>query len=231
MAKKNRQDKQPRRTPKQQQVIPEADCSLRAPVVPEAIEPGEDLMVSEPVVTQVEAPPPPPLPFSSSEEAPPAADESDFHPIDEEGNEVISEEVELLTFNLEKEEYAVDIGVIREITKVTEMTRIPRIQSYLKGIITLRGNVIPVFDMRDRLGLAPFMKDVKNRFIICTTENGMVAMLVDRVNDVVRLVRHHLEAPPAGVVAIDAGFIKNIARYENRLLILLDIEKTLRIDR
>lgn len=215
--------------PKQQNEMPAADF---LPEAPEIVEPGESLMVSESVATEIEAAvpsPQPPIPVSPSEGGPPRVDETDF-PVEEEASEVVHEELELLTFNLAEEEYSVDIGMIQEITKVTEITRIPRIQSYIKGIITLRGNVIPVFDMRARLGLAPFVKGPRNRFIICTTEKGMVAMLVDRVNDVVRLARHNLEAPPAGVAAIDEGFIKNIARIEDRLLILLDIEKTLRID-
>lgn len=205
-----------------------------APMAREAVESEEGLVGPESATTEAEALPPPPPPFSlpaaSSESGPPDAGEAAL-PMEEGASEAVSEELELLTFNLADEEYAVDIGVIQEITKLTEMTRIPRIQPYVKGIITLRGNVIPVFDMRARLGLAPFVRGPKNRFIICATEHGMAAMLVDRVNDVVRLMRHGLEATPAGVAAIDAGLIKNIARVEERLLILLDIEKTLRIDR
>lgn len=202
------------------------------PMLPETVGSGEDLTATGSVATEVEGAvsPPSPRPAPSSGENRPKAEESDLNPVEEAAAEVISEELELLTFNLADEEYAVDIGVIREITKITEMTHIPRIQSYVKGIVTLRGNVIPVFDMRARLGLAPFVKGPKNRFIICATEHGMVAMLVDRVNDVVRLIRQTLEAPPAGIAAMNVGFIKNIARYEDRLLILLDIEKTLRID-
>lgn len=189
-------------------------------------------MISESVATEVEVPSaaPTPMPAAFPEGALLTVNEADL-PVEGEESEALPEELELLTFNLEEEEYAVDIGVIREITKLTEITLIPRIQSYIKGIITLRGNVIPVFDMRARLGLAPFVNEPKSRFIICTTENGMVAMLVDRVNDVVRLMRRHLDPTPAGVAAVDAGFIKNIARHEDRLLILLDIEKTLQIDR
>lgn len=213
---------------KERQAFPEMKC---APEAQEAVEAGEGLIGSESVATEAEAPPPSsPMPVSSSEEVPPDAVET-APSMEEEGSEVVSEERELLTFNLADEEYAVDIGLIQEITKLTEITLIPRIQSYIRGIITLRGNVIPVFDMRARLGLAPFVKEPKNRFIICATEKGMVAMLVDRVNDVVRLMRRHLEPTPAGVAAIDAGFIKNIARHGDRLLILLDIEKTLQIDR
>lgn len=196
----------------------------------EAVEAGGGLIGSESVATEAEvSPPSSPTPVSSSEKALPEAGETALV-MEEETSDVAPEALELLTFNLEDEEYAVDIGRIQEITKLTEITLIPRIQSYIRGIITLRGNVIPVFDMRARMGLAPFVNEPKSRFIICATENGTVAMWVDRVNDVVRLMRRHLEPTPTGVAAVDAGFIKNIARHENRLLILLDIEKTLQIN-
>lgn len=229
MAKKNRQSKQPRRMPKQHQEKPEAD---RSPGGAEPVESGEGLMISESIATEAEGPSfPPPSAAFLSEAVPSNAEESGPTAEEEGADPPLPEEIELLTFNLEEEEYAVDIGVIQEITKWTEVTLIPRIQSYIKGIITLRGNVIPVFDMHARLGLAPSVKASQNRFIICATEKGMAAMWVDRVNDVVRLMRHRLESTPAGVAAMDAGLIKNIARQEDRLLILLDIEKTLQIDR
>ncbi|MBI3805757.1 MAG: purine-binding chemotaxis protein CheW [Nitrospirae bacterium] len=141
------------------------------------------------------------------------------------------EEVELLTFNLAEEEYAVDIKLVQEISKMAEMTMLPRTPAYIKGIITLRGNVIPVFDIRSKLGLPAFVKGPKSRFIICTTEKGRAAMLVDQVNDVARLLRYRLEPPPAGVAASSSGFIRNIARHGDRLLILLETEKVLELDR
>lgn len=141
------------------------------------------------------------------------------------------EEVELLTFHLGEEEYGIDIAMVQEISKVVEMTPVPRTPPYIKGIITLRGNVIPVFDMHSKLGLPPFEKKPKNRFIICATGKGRAAILVDRVNDVVRLLRRNLQAPPSGVAADDNGYIKNIARYGDRLLILLETERVLQLDR
>ncbi|MFY9270247.1 MAG: chemotaxis protein CheW [Candidatus Manganitrophaceae bacterium] len=140
------------------------------------------------------------------------------------------EEIELLTFQLANEIYAVDIHAVEEITKSTQITPVPRTFPCLKGIITLRGNVIPVFDMHVRLGLPPFVEGVKNRFIICKTENGRAAMWVDRVDGVVRLSTRSLEAPPSGIAADKAERIKQTARHSDRLLILLDVDRSLRID-
>jgi len=140
------------------------------------------------------------------------------------------DELELLTFSLAKEEYAIDILVIQEITKLTEITPIPRTPSYIHGIVTLRGNVIPVFDMHRRLQLDPFIESGKSRFVICQLKEGAVAITVDEVIDVVHLKKSRLEPPPSGIAANGGGFIKSIGRAKERLLILLDIEKALQIE-
>ena len=243
MAKKKRQNKQTRRAPRKGRTelaeLQEAACLPPAPATPPMpeIDPSaEGAMILEESSVAVATEPsssasPLSMPSSTADPAVPKRDERDPHSGEDGSEPIAPEELELLTFNLGREEYAVDIMLIQEITKVTDVTHIPRIPSYIKGIITLRGNVIPVFDMHARLGLAPFVKGPKSRFIICAAESGTVAMMVDYVNDVVRLMKQDLEAPPAGVAAIDAGFIKNIAKQKDRLLILLDIDKTLQIDR
>lgn len=236
MTKKNRQTKQSRRAPRkpatEEQEARPSPPELALPPAPEGEHAGKVEIAAEESPIAVATEPaasdsPPGMPATSSD---PKPDDPDPALSEEKSEPSVPEELELLTFNLAQEEYAVDIMVIQEITKLTEITRIPRIPAYVRGIITLRGTVIPVFDMHARLGLASFVKGPRSRFIICTTENGMVAMVVDQVNDVVRLTRRDLEATPPGVAAIDAGFIKNIAKYKDRLLILLDVNKTLQID-
>ncbi len=139
------------------------------------------------------------------------------------------EEFELLTFSLAKEEYAIDIMMIQEITKLTNITLIPRACSYIHGIVTLRGNVIPVFNVHARLKLDPFVEKSKSRFVVCQLKEGPVAITVDEVIDVVHLKKSQMEPPPSGVAANGGGFIKSIGRSKKRLLILLDIEKALQI--
>lgn len=140
------------------------------------------------------------------------------------------EEMEVLTFNLDQEEYAVDIMMIQEITKLTDITPIPRTPGFIKGVVNLRGNIVPVFDLHKRLGLGPFLESHKNRFIICQTPSGAAAVMVDEVTDVIQLKKNRLEPPPSGGAAQSAGFIKNIGKFKERLLILLDVEKVLRMD-
>ncbi|MBI3358655.1 MAG: purine-binding chemotaxis protein CheW [Nitrospirae bacterium] len=137
--------------------------------------------------------------------------------------------VKALTFWLANEEYAIDISVIEEITRPIVVTTVPRVSPYIKGIVNLRGRVIPVLNMHVRMGLAAFVPGNKNRFIICRTEQSEVGIIADRVTDVVCFEKYQLEPPPAKITASGSGFIKNIGRVRERILIVLDTDKILRI--
>jgi purine-binding chemotaxis protein CheW len=135
-----------------------------------------------------------------------------------------------LTFWLAHEEYAIDISVIEEITRPIVVTTVPRVPAYIKGIVNLRGRVIPVLNVHVRMGLSAFVPGNKNRFIICRSEQSEVGIIADKVTDVVCLEKHQLEPPPAKIAASGSGFIKNIGRVKERILIILDTDKVLRVD-
>ncbi len=135
-----------------------------------------------------------------------------------------------LTFWLADEEYAIDISVIEEITRPIVVTTVPRVPAYIKGIVNLRGKVIPVLNMHVRMGLATFIPGNKNRFIVCRTEQAEIGIIADKVTDVVCLEKYQLEPPPAKIAASGSGFIKNIGRVKERILIVLNTDKILRVD-
>ncbi len=137
----------------------------------------------------------------------------------------------VLTFLLANEEYAIDILIIDEITRPIAVTYVPRVPPYIRGIINLRGQVIPILNLHLRLGLSTYVPGNKNRFIICRTESTDVGIVADKVNDVVHVEKHQLQPPPAKISASGSGFVKNIGRIGERILIILDIEKILQIDR
>ena len=135
----------------------------------------------------------------------------------------------VLTFLLATEEYAIDILFIEEITRPFAVTYVPRVAPYILGVVSLRGRVIPILNLHARLGLASFVPGDKNRFVICQMERSEVGIVVDKVSDVVNLTSDQLQAPPAKIAASGSGFIKNIGRVKDRILIILDVEKVLRI--
>lgn len=136
-------------------------------------------------------------------------------------------ELQLVGFKLLNEEYVVDIMKIKEIIKISEITRIPEAQSFVEGVINLRGNIIPVINLKVRLGLSYSDDDNADRKIIVIEQDGKwIGMIVDMVTEVIRLDSTKIDPTPELVTSIDKKHIKGIGKYsEDRLLIILDIEK------
>ena len=137
--------------------------------------------------------------------------------------------LELLCFRVATEDYAINIMDIKEIIKPREVTEVPRVPAFVRGILSLRGIIIPVFDMRLRLGLPEGVRSERERIVVVNRQGGFCGVLVDQVVQVVRIAEAKLEAPPVVLEGIDREFIQGIGRVAGRMLILLDMEKVLDI--
>jgi len=137
---------------------------------------------------------------------------------------------ELLCFRVAAERYAVDIMDIREIIKTREVTEVPRMPPFVNGVLSLRGIIIPVFNMRERLGHAVAEKSGKERIIVVNRGEESCGVLVDEVIQVARLEAEAIEPPPAVLEGIDRDFVRGIGRIDGRMLILLNLEKILDMD-
>jgi len=135
--------------------------------------------------------------------------------------------LQLVSFKIGKEEYGVDILNVQEINKMTQITKVPNAPEFVEGVINLRGRVIPVIDLRTRLNLAKKEHDKDTRIIIVEVDNATVGFIVDAVSEVLRIPVNITEAPPAIVAGIDSEFIKSVGKLEDRLLILIDLNKIL----
>jgi purine-binding chemotaxis protein CheW len=141
---------------------------------------------------------------------------------------MVSEQIlQLVTFTLEKEEYAVDILSVQEINRITEITRVPNAPDYVVGVINLRGKVIPVVNLRKKFGLDNKETDDSSRVIIMDIQGVTYGLVVDSVSEVLRIPASIVEPPPQMASSASSMFIKGIAKLENRLIILLDIDKFL----
>lgn len=138
-----------------------------------------------------------------------------------EGDEV----QELLAFKLADEEYGVDILLIKEIIRSAEVTGVPRRPAYIKGIISLRGKVIPIFDLRILLGLEESETSRDTRILVMAVEKGMIGVITDGVTGVVKFKSRDVEPPPVVGGGSAGGHLKGVTRVHGRLIILLDIEK------
>lgn len=136
---------------------------------------------------------------------------------------------ELLSFFLEDEEYAIDIMIIKEIIGIINITFVPRADDYIRGIISLRGAIIPIFDLRRRLGLEEVPVSNKSRIIVISIDDEMVGLAVDGVAEVVKIRGIDIEPTPFTISGIDAEYIRGICRYKGRIIILLDVKRLLKL--
>jgi purine-binding chemotaxis protein CheW len=132
-----------------------------------------------------------------------------------------------LAFHLGDEEYALDIKRISEIIKVREFTDIPRAPGFILGIISLRGVVVPVFDLCCRLNLGVSELMPTTRIVVCQHEDVSVGLLVDSINQVVNLIDDEVEPPPGVLSGLDREMVSGLGRYQGRMIILLNIESVL----
>ncbi len=130
-----------------------------------------------------------------------------------------------LSFRVASEEYAVSLMDIKEIIKPRETTEIPHAPAFVRGIISLRGTIVPVLDMRLRLGFPPSTDSARERFIIVKKGEGFCGLLVDEVYQVINLDQQPIERPPTVLEGTDREFVKGIGRKDENIYILMDLEK------
>ncbi len=134
---------------------------------------------------------------------------------------------QLVSFRLGVEEYGVSIMKVQEIIRMQEITKVPQMPEFIEGIINLRGNVIPIIDLRKRFGLSCAEKTIDSRIVVVSVRERIVGIIVDGVSEVLRLSEEQIEPPPPAVSTAGREYIKGVGKLEKRLLILLDIDKIL----
>ena len=139
--------------------------------------------------------------------------------------------LQLVSFNISEEEFGVDILRVQEINRMTDVTRVPNVPEYVVGVINLRGKVVPIIDLRLRLGLPKRGFEKDTRIIVVELDGKVLGFIVDNVNEVIRIDKNITEEPPTMVSGIDSDFITAIGKLEDRLLILLDLNKVISVDK
>lgn len=143
---------------------------------------------------------------------------------DEDLDEVIDFEVEALIFSLGQEKYGIDIQLLSEVIKSTDLIDIPRAPRGTHGVLSLRGHIIPVMDLKERIGLDS--ESTRNRILILKDDEGFVGLYVDSVDDVIGFTKEDLQPAPS-VTSIDSTFIQNLGRVEDKPYIILDMQTIL----
>lgn len=143
------------------------------------------------------------------------------------GSYVHDEEIQVVAFNLGKEEYAVDILNVQEINRLLNITRVPRAANHIEGVVNLRGNIIPVINLHKKFKLQSAGKEEDKRIIVFQFDDLKAGIIVDEVSEVLRLAKDDIEETAKVYNSINAEHIQGIAKVNNRLLILLDLLKIL----
>jgi len=136
---------------------------------------------------------------------------------------------EFLCFKVSDEVYGVDIMDIKELIKPREVTEVPRAPSFVSGIISLRGVIIPIIDMLERLGLARVAVTGRERVIVVRQGESFSGLMVDEIIQVVRIANDAIEAAPAVLEGIDRDFVTGIGRSDGRMIILLNLNNIIDI--
>ncbi len=184
---------------------------------------GASAFASEP--TPAEAPPAP------APEAPSRGHTVSFFSAPAREERTAVEETEhLATFFLDREEYGVDVRLVQEIRRVTEITQVPRAPDFIKGVINLRGRIIPVIDLKKKLGLGEVLVGKVSRIVVVTLKGRLLGLLVDGASQVLKVPVSLVEAAPEEVVQKGGDYLRGVAKLEKRLIILVDLETVLAIE-
>ena len=141
----------------------------------------------------------------------------------------ITETTQYLSFNLDEEEFALEIARVREVLDYTKITKVPRVPSFMKGVINLRGSVVPVVDLKEKFGIRETEKTVLSRIIICEIamddEMAVIGALADSVHEVMDIEPDNIEPAPRIGTRLDTEFLKGMGKHDEEFIMILDIDR------
>jgi purine-binding chemotaxis protein CheW len=139
------------------------------------------------------------------------------------------ETTQYLTFNLSDEVFAVDVGRVREILEITSITKVPQTPDFMRGVINLRGSVVPVIDLRLKFGMSETERTVNTCIIVVEVamdgETIVLGSLADSVQEVIEMEPEQIEAAPHIGTHLNTDFIKGMGKHDGRFVMILDIDR------
>jgi purine-binding chemotaxis protein CheW len=133
----------------------------------------------------------------------------------------------LATFFLDREEYGVDVRQVQEIRRMSEITSVPRAPEFVRGVINLRGRILPVLDLKRKLGLGEVEAGRATRIVVVRVGERLLGLLVDGASQVLKVAVSRIEPPPEEVLERGGDYIRGVAKLDDRLIILVDLERLL----
>ena len=140
----------------------------------------------------------------------------------------MSKILQLVGFKVEREFFGVQIAAVKEIVRVPQITPVPDTPDFVEGVINLRGRVVPVIDMRKRIGAPPVERKKENRVLILELDGKIVGITVDSASEIIKLPEDAIEPPPEIVSYLGGEYVTGVGKLKERLIVLLDLARLLR---
>jgi purine-binding chemotaxis protein CheW len=137
---------------------------------------------------------------------------------------------QFISFSVGDEEYGLELLRVKEVIRIREITWLPKAPSFVKGIINLRGDVIPIIDLRDKFGLPAKDNTAMTRVIVVEVEGRLMGMVVDSASQVVRIPADQIDPPPPVLGGLSQEFITGVGKLDDKLIILLNADAILTVD-
>lgn len=134
---------------------------------------------------------------------------------------------QVVSFALGSEEYGVDIAQVQEINRMVTITHVPRAPHFMEGVINLRGQLIPIIDLRTRFGMPRSEQSKNTRIVVTEIGSKRVGMVVDSVSEVLRIPVEEIEDAPDMIAGVDTEYIRGVGKIGDRLIILLDLGRVI----
>jgi purine-binding chemotaxis protein CheW len=147
------------------------------------------------------------------------------------GEEYGGELIQLVSFSLGREEYGINVLMVREIIRMLGITRVPNTPQYVEGVINLRGKVIPIISLRKKFDLTDSDYDKRTRIMVMEVAGELMGFVVDEVSEVIRIAENEIQPPPPVVAGgLEQECMAGVINQAERLLVLLDLEKMFSAD-
>mgnify|MGYP001581901335 CR=1 FL=1 len=142
----------------------------------------------------------------------------------------MSKVLQMVGFKVDREFFGVPIEKVKEIVRVPEITHVPDAPEFVEGVINLRGKIVPVVDMRKRLGVKSSEHSRASRVLILDMEKGVVGLIVDSASEILKISDEAIEPPPELVSSIGGDYITGVGKLNDKLIVMLDLQRLMSAD-
>jgi purine-binding chemotaxis protein CheW len=139
----------------------------------------------------------------------------------------MAKELQIVGFRIGRETFGLPISTVHEIVRTPEITNVPHAPEYVEGVMNLRGRIVPVIDLRRRFGGVTVQNNKKNRVLVVDVDSRPVGLIVDGASEVLKISDVEIEPPPNVFGDASTNYVTGVAKYQGRLIILVDLRKIL----